>query len=175
MPHPSTTSPAAPVLKLTTSDDVLAAVPYLLGFHPRHSLVVIGLSGPRSRVGVTMRIDLDGMPPGELARRAVSALRQDGNDQAVVLVYDAEQVPQAGESRGRVRGWFPASSSSRPCGRRSAGPGSPCAMPCGSRTGGGGPICAPTRPAARPMALRSVPRRNPAVRLWWRPPRCRPA
>src|ERR1700712_4518919 len=91
MPPRSTAAAASPVLKLSTSDDVLTAVPYLLGFHPRRSLVVIGLSGPRSRVGVTMRIDLADMPPGEMARRAVNALRQDGDDQAVVLVYDPEQ------------------------------------------------------------------------------------
>jgi hypothetical protein len=45
-----------PVLRLKAADDLLEAVPYLLGFHPRASLVLIGLSG--SQVTVTTRVDL---------------------------------------------------------------------------------------------------------------------
>ena len=77
-----------PVLRLSSSDDVLAAVPYLLGFHPQQSLVVLGLSGPRARLGVTMRMDLDGMSPGEMTQRIVRALQEDGDTEAIVLVYD---------------------------------------------------------------------------------------
>lgn len=80
--------PNVPVLRLSSSDDVLAAVPYLLGFHPQRSLVVLGLGEPMSQVGVTMRMDLDGTRPGELARRVVQALQEDGDTQAFVLLYD---------------------------------------------------------------------------------------
>lgn len=84
-----TDTPAGvPVLKLSTPDDVLAAVPYLLGFHPQQSLVVLGLAGPRNRLGVTMRMDLDGMAAGEMAQRVVRALQEDGDTQAILLVYD---------------------------------------------------------------------------------------
>jgi hypothetical protein len=39
--------------------ELLAALPYLLGFHPRDSLVVIAFNGPSGRrVGLTQRVDL---------------------------------------------------------------------------------------------------------------------
>lgn len=49
-----------PRLLLGSTEDVLGAVPYLLGFHPAESLVVIGLTGglPRSRLHLTVRWDL---------------------------------------------------------------------------------------------------------------------
>lgn len=51
----------APTLRLTSPGDVLAAVPYLVGFHPERSLVVIGCAGRLLRV--TTRWDLPA-PPG---------------------------------------------------------------------------------------------------------------
>ena len=75
-------------------------MPYLLGFHPHRSLVVMGLTGSRSRVGVTMRMDLDGMPPGQMATRVVRALQQDGDTQAIVLVYDPEPTDPASTPDG---------------------------------------------------------------------------
>jgi hypothetical protein len=41
-----------PVLRLTTHENVLEAVPYLLGFTPEASLVVLGLGGERNRLSV---------------------------------------------------------------------------------------------------------------------------
>ncbi|MFF5247587.1 DUF4192 domain-containing protein [Streptosporangium sp. NPDC000095] len=51
---------SAPRLLLGSTEDVLGAVPYLLGFHPTDSLVVIGLTGspPRIRLHLTVRWDL---------------------------------------------------------------------------------------------------------------------
>lgn len=62
-----------PALTLTTPADILAAVPYIVGFHPTDSLVVIGLAG---RVGqgemrVCARWNLP-LPPGSL--RPLAAL-----------------------------------------------------------------------------------------------------
>jgi hypothetical protein len=48
-----------PVLRLRSPHDVIAAVPYLLGFHPADSLVAIGSDGPQGTCA--MRLDL---PPG---------------------------------------------------------------------------------------------------------------
>jgi hypothetical protein len=88
MPSPPTSpSTDQPVLKLRRPDEVLTAVPYLLGFHPERSLVVLGMHGPRRRVGVTMRVDLD-LDPDELARVVVRALENDADDEAFVLLYD---------------------------------------------------------------------------------------
>lgn len=52
----------APVLRLRRPADLVEAVPYLLGFHPRRSVVLVGLRpGSRSaqigQVGVTIRLD----------------------------------------------------------------------------------------------------------------------
>lgn len=51
---------ASPGLLLDSTEDVLGAVPYLLGFHPADSLVVIGMRGrwPRGRLHLTVRWDL---------------------------------------------------------------------------------------------------------------------
>ncbi|WP_410602215.1 DUF4192 domain-containing protein [Amycolatopsis sp. lyj-90] len=43
--------------------DLLAAIPYILGFHPENSVVVFGQQGPdRKQQGLTLRVDLP--PPG---------------------------------------------------------------------------------------------------------------
>ncbi|MBB5856701.1 DUF4192 domain-containing protein [Amycolatopsis umgeniensis] len=43
--------------------DLLAAIPYILGFHPENSVVVFGQRGPdRKQQGLTLRVDLP--PPG---------------------------------------------------------------------------------------------------------------
>lgn len=89
---PSPTS-SAPVLRLSSPDDVFAAVPYLLGFHPTSSLVVLGLSGPRSRLGVSMRLDLGVVPPEEMAATVARALTDDRDTEAIVLLYDPMPVP----------------------------------------------------------------------------------
>lgn len=46
------------VLTIRKPADLLAAIPYLVGFHTGDSIVVVGLAGPRQRVGFTMRSDL---------------------------------------------------------------------------------------------------------------------
>ena len=48
-----------PRIRLRSPADVVAAVPVLLGFHPEHSLVVIGLK--TGRVVLTVRVDLPGI------------------------------------------------------------------------------------------------------------------
>jgi Domain of unknown function (DUF4192) len=56
-------------IRLGGPSDILAVLPYQLGFHPRDSLVVVSLHG--SRMGLVQRIDL---PPAEHAGAAVEAL-----------------------------------------------------------------------------------------------------
>jgi hypothetical protein len=56
-------------IRLSGPADVLAVLPYQLGFHPRDALVVVSLHG--TRVGLVQRIDL---PPPEHVRDAVAAL-----------------------------------------------------------------------------------------------------
>jgi len=72
----SSTSPAAlppaPVLRMRDPGELLAALPYLLGFHPRDSLVVLAFGGRSGRrVGLTQRVDL---PPPEHAAAVCAAV-----------------------------------------------------------------------------------------------------
>lgn len=59
-----TTDISEPRLTLTSPADILAAVPYLVGFHPHDSLIVIGIDD--AEVKVTARWDLP-VPPGALS------------------------------------------------------------------------------------------------------------
>ena len=74
--------------RLRTPGDVAAVIPALCGFHPRDSVVVLSLRGPRRRLGLTMRLDL---PPAEqvddVAVALLARVRQDGGRAAVVAVF----------------------------------------------------------------------------------------
>lgn len=82
------TSAARPVARLTSPGEIAAVVPALCGFVPRESLVVISLRGPRRRLGLTMRFDLDHVLDDVSAAAAEVAgrLELDGADRAVVVV-----------------------------------------------------------------------------------------
>jgi hypothetical protein len=77
-----------PVLRLRTPHDVIAAVPYLLGFHPSDSLVAIGSEGPRGTCA--LRLDL---PPDEhvddAARQLAGVLAGNAFPRAVLVGYGA--------------------------------------------------------------------------------------
>ncbi|MFC0505001.1 DUF4192 domain-containing protein [Micromonospora costi] len=75
---------------ITSPADLLAAVPYLLGFHPTDSLVLIGLTGPR--VAVATRTDLphpDDVAAwvDELTPSQIRTLHQATADTAIVIGY----------------------------------------------------------------------------------------
>lgn len=81
-----------PLLRLRTPHDVIAAVPYLLGFHPSDSLVAIGSEGPQG--SCALRLDL---PPDEHLDAAADHIAEllAANDfpRAVLVGYGgAEQV-----------------------------------------------------------------------------------
>ena len=79
---------ALPRFKLKTPADIVDAVPYLLGFQPHDSLVVLSLRGARKRVGLTARVDL---PLPELAEQCardfVGYLTRDTAAFAIVAIY----------------------------------------------------------------------------------------
>lgn len=85
---------AAPVVTARSALDVVAAVPFLLGFVPTSSLVLLSLRGPRLRVGTAARTDLpvDDLPHDALtaaiADQAVSPLLRDEASRIMALVYD---------------------------------------------------------------------------------------
>ena len=71
---------------LRSSADLLAAVPYLLGFHPRDSVVVVAMR--RERVLFAGRGDLPGpIPMGAMAARFVALLARDRADAVAVIGY----------------------------------------------------------------------------------------
>jgi hypothetical protein len=67
-------------------------VPYLLGFHPRDSLVLIGFAD--GRVNDTARVDLTDLVHADLAQQLLAALRRGGAGEVVVVVFD-DAVPDA--------------------------------------------------------------------------------
>ncbi|MEZ0076948.1 DUF4192 domain-containing protein [Planotetraspora sp. GP83] len=72
-----------PTLTLSTPADILAAVPYLLGFHPADSLVVTGFAG--SSLRLTTRWDLP-PEPGDFDR-LVSVLRREQVTMTILAGY----------------------------------------------------------------------------------------
>jgi Domain of unknown function (DUF4192) len=76
----------SPVLRIRGPADLLQAVPYLLGFHPQSSLVIIGLD--QSSLVVTVRLDLADLDPPEVLRDAVTAIRRGGASELVAAIYD---------------------------------------------------------------------------------------
>ncbi len=95
--------PLLSTVRLDPGPDLAAAVPHLLGFAPRESLVLVSLTGERTRrVGVTLRVDLP--PPGledVLAAEAVRSLAATGPSATVVLL-----VTEAPDDLGpAVRPW----------------------------------------------------------------------
>lgn len=94
-----------PRLLLTSPLDVLAAVPYLLGFHPEESLVVIGLAGgpPRGRLRVTTRWDLPF--DRDAADRLLTLLRREETNRIIIVGYGAGPLvtPAVDEVRRMAR------------------------------------------------------------------------
>lgn len=85
---PSAAPSAAPPVRVRDPGELVAAVPVLLGFHPRESLVMIATGGPSGRrIGLALRVDL---PPPEHAvavvDSAVETLVRDGPAGAAVVV-----------------------------------------------------------------------------------------
>jgi hypothetical protein len=80
--------PSAPAVRMRLSSpaEILAAVPYLLGFTPEKSLVLIGLRG--KTVGLTMRLDIDAAL--EMREMYIARLRSDGASSVVLILLDPE-------------------------------------------------------------------------------------
>src|SRR5690349_20106809 len=89
-PH-TTGRPGMTRVRLSSTADVLAAVPHLLGFHPARSLVVIGAGGPRGRIRLGFRYDLPDPPTAGAARRiadhAVAVLAERRASTSIAVGY----------------------------------------------------------------------------------------
>ena len=87
------TPTTAPLIRARRPADVLATVPYLLGFHPRDSLVVLTLTGPRDRVAFTVRVDLpDEGSRQQWAAALLAALRRNSARRVLVAAFCADEA-----------------------------------------------------------------------------------
>jgi hypothetical protein len=83
-------------LRIRGLDDLPTLVPHLMGFHPTSSLVVLGLRGERSRIVITVRVDLPppDAEPDDLrtgAAAGLHGLEQAGAEEVIALVYPRPQ------------------------------------------------------------------------------------
>jgi len=79
-------APGVPLLRISGPADLLQAVPYLLGFHPQSSLVIIGLD--QSRLVVTVRLDLADLDTHDVLGDAITAIHRGGASDLVAAIYD---------------------------------------------------------------------------------------
>ena len=86
-----------PRIRIGGPEEIVAAMPHLLGFHPAESVVAIGLRGRRARVCLALRVDLPAAEhePG-LAALVTDHLRRCGAT-AVILLIVTEATTPAGE------------------------------------------------------------------------------
>lgn len=87
----SVADPAPTLLRLGRPADLVAAVPVVLGFRPRESLVLVATGGPSGRrVGLTLRVDLPPPPQvRDVVAHAADALGSDSPVGAAVIVVGA--------------------------------------------------------------------------------------
>ena len=71
-----------------TPHDLLAAVPFLIGYHPTNSLVLISVKA--DALEMAMRIDYPINPPEGAYQLLASHLRRDGAEGALLVAYEPE-------------------------------------------------------------------------------------
>ncbi|WP_152520913.1 DUF4192 domain-containing protein [Nocardiopsis halophila] len=86
IPPSAATPDAAPVLSLRTPEDVLRAVPGLVGRRPDDSVVVLGLTGPSNRVRLALCAPAD-EPRDAFARTVADTLADEGCSAALAVGY----------------------------------------------------------------------------------------
>jgi hypothetical protein len=91
-PSHDTTSPSDHTLRLRSPADVVEMVPYLLGFQPENSLVVLALKHDdgSDRVGVVARVDrapVDSADVAEALDQLFAAVCRNGAEQVIAVFY----------------------------------------------------------------------------------------
>ncbi|QGQ19137.1 DUF4192 family protein [Cellulomonas sp. JZ18] len=78
-------------LRLDDPRELLAYVPHRLGFRPHESAVAVALRGPRGRVGLVVRVDLDDLAHPthgpQVARALAGHLDRDGATRVLLVAY----------------------------------------------------------------------------------------
>jgi hypothetical protein len=98
MTAPTEPAIAPPVAKLTSPGDVVVMIPYVLGFQPADSLVVVSLEGPRKRFGPVVRLDLLDGSAGQVAQQVdyLLAFIDTHRFREVIVVAYSEDARRAG-------------------------------------------------------------------------------
>jgi len=76
----------AGVLRVRNPGDLIEAIPYLLGFHPRDSVVVVGLAD--TRVTVTARVDLGELTDAAVLAETLRVLANSDATRVIAAIYD---------------------------------------------------------------------------------------
>jgi hypothetical protein len=92
------TESASDAFRVNGPSALLQAVPYLLGFHPRSSLVVVGLHD--AQLVVTIRLGLADVKEPFVLSQAIEAMARGGATELVGVLYDDAEIA-AGERRSR--------------------------------------------------------------------------
>lgn len=77
-------SDARPTLRISGPAQILQIIPYLLGFHPERSVVIVALSG--TTIVVSARYDIEAPP--ECAAPLCRTASESGADRVIVVIYD---------------------------------------------------------------------------------------
>jgi len=88
-PGPASVPPAR--IGLSSPVQLAATIPHLLGFRPESSLVLVGVSGPRRRVGLALRLDLavvDARP--RTVEGLAERIRLSGGEQVLAAIFTDE-------------------------------------------------------------------------------------
>src|SRR5690625_475607 len=79
------------VITITRPADIVAYIPYRLGFRPRDSIVLVAMCGPRNRLGLVSRVDLaDVAEPRtgpEILLGLIDLMEKDGAHDVFVVLY----------------------------------------------------------------------------------------
>ncbi|MBE1877243.1 DUF4192 domain-containing protein [Myceligenerans pegani] len=102
----------ATTVRVRGPQDLIAFVPFRLGYQPSESVVVVSVRGARQLVGLVARLDLDafdgrcadGRPATEVAAESLARVAtKDGADRVVVVGYTGTALPAAVDAATRVR------------------------------------------------------------------------
>jgi Domain of unknown function (DUF4192) len=88
----TTTHPRPPALTLRSASDLIEAIPYLLGFHPRDSLVLVGLS-QSWKVTITARMDLAESATDEALYEPLDLFVRNQVAAIAIVVFDDAKPP----------------------------------------------------------------------------------
>lgn len=98
-----TASPEPTVVKVSELNALVDSVPYLLGFMPTESVVVVSLRGPRERMEFTVRLDLIPEEYDEqVASMFAARMSHAEADAVMVFVYTTDQPNEQGLPRQQL-------------------------------------------------------------------------